>query len=160
MKERLIIRTLKHNHIPYDIVLHSKTFSSVKTAEVTHTKGKEFAKPIMINVDGKIVMTVLPANYTLDLKRIKESLGAETVYLASEDEFSPIFKDSVIGAMPPFGNLYGLKVLMDRDMMDDNEITFNACSHQEAIRMKFADYKRLVHPRFANIHRTPITIKK
>lgn len=153
MKERLIIKTLKQNHIPYDIVVHSQTFSSMKTAEATQTKGIEFAKPIMINVDGEMVMAVLPANYTLDLKRIKESMGAETVYLASEDEFSPLFKDSVIGAMPPFGNLYGMNVLMDKDMMNDNEIVFNACSHKEAIRMKFTDYKRLVHPRFVNIHR-------
>lgn len=153
MKERKIIRALKQNHIPYDIVVHSQTFSSMKTAQATHTKGKEFAKPIMVNVDGKMMMAVLPANYSLDLKRIKESMGAKTVELATEAEFSPIFSDSVIGAMPPMGNLYGMEVIMDKDMIDDDEICFNACNHQEIIRMKFSDYRRMVHPRFENIHK-------
>lgn len=155
MKERLIIHALKQNHIPYELVIHSQTFSSMKTAQATHTKGIEFAKPIMINVDGEMVMAVLPANYTLDLKKIKESMGAKNVYLATEAEFSPIFSDSVIGAMPAMGNLYGLNVIMDKDMMDDTNIAFNACNHQEIIKMKFSDYKKMVHPRFTNIHRSP-----
>lgn len=154
MKERLVINRLKQNHIPFEIIPHSETFSSMKTAQVTHTKGMEFAKPIMINVDGKMVMAVLPASYTLDLKKIKEAMGASSVYLASERDFTPMFSDSDRGAMPPMGNLYGMEVLMDMDMMDDENIVFNACNHQEALRMSFSDYKRVVHPRFCNIHVT------
>lgn len=152
MKERRVIQALEQNHMEYDLILHSETFTSMRTAQATHTKGLEFAKPMMVNVDGKMIMAVLPANYRIDLKRIKEAMGAESVSLAAEEEFRHIFSDSAIGAMPPMGNLYGMEVLMDKDMMEDDSITFNACNHQEIIRMKFSDYKKMVHPRFVNIH--------
>lgn len=155
MEGRRVINALKQNNIPYDIITHTETFSSMKTAEATHVKGKEFAKPIMINVDGNMMMAVLPAYYSLDLKKIKEVMGAKKVTLASEEEFSPRFRDSVTGAMPPMGNLYGMNVLMDKEMMDDTYICFNACNHNEVIKMKFTDYRRMVHPRFNNIHKKP-----
>lgn len=153
MKERVILHALKQNHVPYDIVLHSQTFTSMQTAQATHTKGMEFAKTLMVNVDGKMVMAILPANYRLDFKRMKEALGAKDITLATEDQFTPMFMDSDIGAMPAMGNFYGMEVVMDKDMMKDEYITFNACNHQEAIRMKFSDYNKMVHPKFKNIHR-------
>ncbi len=152
MNDRLVIKALKQNHIPYDILLHSQTFSSTETAQETHTKGKEFAKTIMVKVDDKMMMAVLPANYDLDLRLLTEVMNAKKVSLASEQEFSPMFKDSKIGAMPPMGNLYGMEVIMDNEMKDDNEISFNACNHEEIIRMKFSDYENMVHPMFKNIH--------
>lgn len=153
MNERKVIQTLEQNHIDYDIILHTETFTSMRTAQATHTKGIEFAKPMMINVDGKMIMAVLPANYRVDVKRIKEIMGAKKATIATEEEFRYLFKDSAIGAMPPMGNLYGMDVIMDKDMSNDTNIAFNACNHQEIIRMKFSDYKKVVHPRFANIHK-------
>lgn len=155
MKERRVERALKQNHIPYDIILHSQAYTSLQTAQAAHVKGKEFAKTIMVNVDGKMLMVVLPASYRIDLKRIKEAYGAKDVSIAHEEEFAYLFSDSSIGAMPPMGNLYGIDVAMDEEMKEDVFIAFNACNHEELIQMKFRDYKRMVHPRFLNLHKMP-----
>lgn len=155
MKERLVERALKQNHIPYDIILHSQSYTSMQTAQAAHIKGKEFAKTIMVNVDGRMIMAVLPAYYRVDLKRVKEAYGAKDVSIASEEEFAYLFKDSSIGAMPPMGNLYGMEVAMDEEMKEDLYIAFNACNHEEIFKMKFKDYKKMTHPRFLNLHKMP-----
>lgn len=153
MNERRVINALDQNSIHYDRILHSQTFSSMRTAQATHIKAIEFAKPVIINVDGKTVMAVLPASYRLSLKKVKESMGAQSVEILCEEELRNLFPDSSIGAMPPMGNLYGMDVIMDQDMEKDENISFNCCNHEEVFKIKFADYKRMVHPRFVNIHK-------
>jgi Ala-tRNA(Pro) deacylase len=98
----------------------------------------------MIKVDGGIKMAVLPATYKVDLGRLKEAVGASTVALAAEAEFKELFPDCETGAMPPFGNLYGLPVLVAQSLTDNEEIAFNAGNHTEVVKLAFADYERLV----------------
>jgi Ala-tRNA(Pro) deacylase len=48
--------------------------------------------------------------------------------------------------MPPFGHLYGLPVMVEEELADDDEIMFNACTHTKSIKMKFKDFRRLAKP--------------
>ena len=66
--------------------------------------------------------------------------------LATETEFRDRFPDCETGAMPPFGNLYGMDVFADETLTLDKEIAFNAGSHRELLRMSFADFRDLVKP--------------
>jgi Ala-tRNA(Pro) deacylase len=66
--------------------------------------------------------------------------------LATEPEFMQMFPDCEIGAMPPFGNLFGMKVYVSEALAEDDEIAFNAGYLTELVRMKYADFERLVKP--------------
>ena len=136
----------KHN-IKYTIIKHSSAYTAQEIAASAHVSGKELAKTVMIKIDGKMAMAVLPASYKISFDDLKEVLGVEKVRLAYEQEFMDKFPDCEVGAMPPFGNLYGMEVYVADSLTDDEEIAFNACSHTELIRMKYKDFEELVKPK-------------
>lgn len=142
---------LDKNDIRYVLISHSRAFTAAATAAITHTPGKEIAKTVVVKVNGKLAMAVVPGSRHLDLKALEDELGARDVTLVSEDEFQNVFPDCELGAMPPFGTLYGLNVYVDAKLEDDPEIAFNAGSHRELMRMQYADYERLEHPRVMRI---------
>ncbi len=137
---------LDRNQIKYLVISHSVAYTAQGIAALTHIKGKELAKTVMVMVDGRLVMTVVPASFRVDLHRLKKYLGAKTVELATEQEFRGRFPDCETGSMPPFGNLYGMDVFADENLAEDNEIAFNAGTHRELVRMSFDDFERLAKP--------------
>lgn len=146
------IRTFLNEHkINYELIYHPRVYTAQETAARTHTKGKEFAKTVILLVDGKYCMMVLPAIYSLDLIKVRKALKAKRVNLASEEEMESICPDCEVGAMPPFGPLYELPVYIDRHLTEDQMITFNAGSHEHAIRMFYKDFEKLVKPQIVDI---------
>ncbi len=137
---------LDRNRIQYLVISHSVAYTAQGIAALTHIPGKELAKTVMVMVDGKLAMAVVPASFRVDLNRLKKYLGADSVELANEYEFRDRFPDCETGSMPPFGNLYGMDVFVDQILAEDDEIAFNAGSHRELVRMKFADFRDLVKP--------------
>lgn len=143
---------LDDNDVPYVTIAHSLAYTSSDIAAMTHIKGRFLAKTVIVKVDGEMAMAVLPSHYHVDLDRLQESIGADSVELAGEDEFKDRFPGCEIGAMPPFGNLYGMDVLIDSDLAQDEEIAFNAGTHTELVRLAFEDFDRLVEPRRIDFH--------
>jgi Ala-tRNA(Pro) deacylase len=137
---------LDMNQTKYTVVSHSKAYTAQGIAAVTHISGKELAKTVILKLDGMLGMAVLPASYQVNLTALKKAIGVNTAELASEREFKQYFPDCETGAMPPFGNLYGIPVYVDETLLEDEEIAFNAGSHYELIRMKYRDFERLVQP--------------
>ncbi|MDZ7374459.1 MAG: YbaK/EbsC family protein [candidate division KSB1 bacterium] len=137
---------LDEEGVKYVSIKHSRAYTAQEIAAAMHVPGQELAKTVLVKLDGKMAMIVLPASYTVDLEALRKCTGASQAELAREEEFRELFPDCELGAMPPFGNLYGLPVYVDESITQDKEIVFNACSHTEAIRMAYADYERLVHP--------------
>ncbi len=137
---------LDEHNIKYLVISHSVAYTAQGIAALTHIPGKELAKTVMVMVDGRLAMAVVPASSRVDLSRLKRYLGIETVELASETEFRDRFPDCETGAMPPFGNLYGMDVFADESLALDKEIFFNAGSHRELVRMKYSDFRDLVKP--------------
>jgi Ala-tRNA(Pro) deacylase len=134
------------NRIQYLVISHSVAYTAQGIAALTHTPGKELAKTVMVMIDGRLAMAVVPASSRVDLYRLKKYLAADSVELASELEFRDRFPDCETGSMPPFGNLYNMDVFVDQSLAEDKEIAFNAGSHRELVRMKFADFRDLVKP--------------
>src|SRR5438045_9524140 len=104
------------------------------------------AKTVIVRLDGKTAMAVLPAHRKIVLQDLRDVTGADQVRFATEDEFKSLFPDCEIGAMPPFGNLYGMEVYVAPSLTEDKEIAFNAGSHTELLRMPYEDFARLVKP--------------
>jgi len=138
---------LDDNQVKYVTITHSQAYAAHEIAASAHIPAKEVAKTVMLKIDGKLTMAVLPASHKVDLDHLKDSLGVGKVVLASEHEFKDTFPGCSLGAMPPFGNLYGLDVLVAERLTQDTEIAFNAGSHTELVRMQYADYEKLVKPR-------------
>jgi Ala-tRNA(Pro) deacylase len=132
--------------VKYVAVQHSPAFSAQEVAALVHVPGKEMAKTVIVNVKGELAMAVLPANYHIDFHRLMDSLRTSDMYLATEEEFQNRFPDCELGAMPPFGNLYGMKTYVSCSLAEDEQITFEAGNHSEVITLDWADFKRLVSP--------------
>jgi Ala-tRNA(Pro) deacylase len=141
---------LDENKVKYITINHSSAFTSQEIAATAHIPGKELAKSVIIKIDGKMAMAVLPASFKVSFNQLKKVLGADEVRLAYEQEFMDKFHDCEVGAMPPFGNLYGLDVYVAESLSEDEEIAFNACSHTELIRMNLKDFMNLVKPKVLN----------
>jgi len=140
----------KHN-VKYVVITHSPAFTAQGVAGIAHISGKEIAKTVMVKLDGKLVMVVVPAMLHVDLALLKKATNAGTAAVAAEDEFRLRFPECETGAMPPFGNLFGMTVFADESLTKDKEIAFNAGSHRELIRMSWDDYRTLVDPKIAQI---------
>lgn len=140
---------LESHNINYESISHSQAFTAQEIAATAHIPGKALAKTVMVKLDGKMAMAVLPASYRADFRLLKEAAGARSVELASEDEFRGMFPECEIGAMPPFGNLYGLEVLVAESLAEEEVIAFNAGSHTELIRLSYKDFEAHVKPKVA-----------
>jgi len=138
---------LDTNNVKYVILSHSKAYTAHEIAASAHIPAKELAKIVMVKVDGKMVMTVLPSSHRIDLVQLKDALKAKTVELATENEFKDMFPGCSLGAMPPFGNLYGVDVLVAQRLTEDKEIAFNAGTHTELIKLAYKDFEKLVKPK-------------
>jgi Ala-tRNA(Pro) deacylase len=147
VREKELKKFLDENKIRYVTVTHSTAYTAQEVAALTHTKGKDFAKTVMVMLDGTLAMAVVPASHQVDLIRLKEGTRANTVALANESEFRARFPGCETGAMPPFGNLFDMAVFIDESLTKDVEIAFNAGSHNELIRLLYEDLERLVKPK-------------
>jgi Ala-tRNA(Pro) deacylase len=142
---------LDSQQVKYVTISHSPAYTAQEVAASAHVRGKELAKTVMVTLDGAIAMVVLPASRKVGFDLLREASGAENVQLASERAFSDVFPGCEVGAMPPFGNLYGMNVYASKLLEQDEEIVFNAGSHTELIRLAYRDFVRLVNPKVAKL---------
>ena len=126
---------------------HATAYTAQEIASTAHISGKHFAKTVIVKLDGKLGMVVVPAHRKVVLEDVREMTGCERVNFATEEEFKQMFPDCEPGAMPPFGNLYDMEVFVAPELTEDDEFAFNAGTHTEVIRMGYRDFERLVHPR-------------
>jgi Ala-tRNA(Pro) deacylase len=138
---------LDREKIKYVSIVHSTAYTAQEVAASAHITGKELAKVVIVELDSRMAMAVLPANRKIVLQDLREVTGSEEVKFAPEEEFKKRFPDCETGAMPPFGNLYGMDVYLAEELMHHDEIAFNAGSHTEVIKMAYKDFDRLVCPR-------------
>ncbi len=145
------VKTLKEfldsNNVKYVTISHSCAYTAQEIAASAHIPGQELAKTVMVKIDGRMNMAVVPASCKVDLEHLKEVAGANRVRLAGEEEFKDLFPGCEVGAMPPFGNLYDMEVFVAKSLAEDEDIAFNAGTHTELIKLVYKDFERLVEPK-------------
>lgn len=149
---------LDRERVHYDVLPHPESYRASAIAQILHAPEKEMAKVVIVKVDERFVMMVLPASWNVDLYRLREVFVTNHVRLATEGELKGLFPDCEVGAMPPFGILYGLPVYVDRSLTEDEQIIFEAGTHSEAIRMRYWDFAALVFPVVTEFHRAPSAV--
>jgi Ala-tRNA(Pro) deacylase len=138
---------LDSHKVKYVSMTHSPAFTSQEIAAAAHVSGKQLAKTVIIKVDGRLAMVVLPANDQVDFAKLRDATGTSGVDLASESEFKDRFSGCEVGAMPPFGNLYDMSVYISSHLAHQDHILFNAGSHSELMQLAYGDFERLVKPK-------------
>lgn len=138
---------LDRNQVKYISIKHSPAFTAQEIAASAHIPGQEVAKTVVVKLDGELALVVLPAPEMVRMEHLKAETGAQRVELASEEEFRDRFPDCEVGAMPPFGNLYGMDTYVEKSLTGDEEIAFNGGTHTELVKMAFSDYRSLTQPK-------------
>lgn len=137
---------LREHQVPFQLQHHAQAFSAQKVAESEHIPSKTVAKTVMALADNHMVALVLPASSRVDLNQVQAALGAKESRLAHEKEFANTFPDCEVGTMPPFGNLYGIPVYVDKHLIEQETIVFPVGTSTDTMSLKYADFERLVHP--------------
>ena len=140
-----LIDCLNENKVAYEILHHPEAVTAQRIAQAEHVKGRHHAKVVMVKSGDQHLMMVLPADHQIDLEKVENAIG-NAVSLDKEQEFKSLFPDCAIGAMPPFGNLYGLPTYVDNSLAEQDYIVFEAGTHTDAIKMSYRDYEKIVKP--------------
>lgn len=139
----------------YERIEHHADYTAEEAAADTHTPGGEFAKTVILRVGAGYAMAVLPADHHVDLKALRTALGEKDVELASEGEIEKLAPDCEVGAVPPFGRLYGVPIYLSPALSRRARVTFNAGTHTDAIRMSYSDFERFAGGRVLDFSRPP-----
>lgn len=142
---------LDSHQIKYMVITHSQAYTSLEIAAMANIPGKEVAKTVMVNADGKMMMVVVPASHMVDFKLLHIFTGAAKIELAGEYQFRNLFPACEVGAMPPFGNLYDIDVAVSDSLAEDEMIAFNAGTHKELVKMTYRDFVQLVKPKIGKL---------
>ncbi|MDH3634439.1 MAG: YbaK/EbsC family protein [Gammaproteobacteria bacterium] len=146
MPAQILKQKLDDNKIKYISINHSPAYTARETAASTFIPRREFAKTIIVDLDGEKVMAVVSASRHVDIAALRSLAGANMARLATEDEFRSLFPDCEVGAMPPFGSLYDVRVFVDEMVTEVDDLCFNAGSHEQILRMDCGDYLKLEQP--------------
>ncbi len=146
---------LQRNQARYSLLSHPTAYTAQEEAHAAHVPGFEWAKTVVCLADDQPILAVLPAPFAVDLNRLQRTAQAHSIRLANESEFAPLYRDCELGAMPPFGPLYGQRVFVDKRLTTDPEVSFSAGSHHDAIRMPYQEFERLVQPTVAEFASGP-----
>jgi Ala-tRNA(Pro) deacylase len=141
-----LIDCLAGNKVSYEVLHHPEAVTAQRIAQAEHVKGRHHAKVVMVKSGDQHLMMVLPADHQIDLEKVEKAIG-KAVSLDNEQEFMTLFSDCAIGAMPPFGNLYGLPTYVEQSLAEQDYIVFEAGTHTDAIKMSYRDYEKIVKPK-------------
>jgi Ala-tRNA(Pro) deacylase len=139
--------------VRYNLSYHPAAYTAQDLAAVEHVPGRSVIKPVVVEVDGKFVLCALPAPYKVDLGELKRQLDCQEVKLADENALANLFPECQLGAEPPIGRMFGIPTLIDESLLQDDRVTFQAGSHDAAVTMSLADYRRLAQAEIAHFGR-------
>jgi len=130
---------------------HRVAFTSQEVAQSAHVPGREMVKSVILKTDDQqLIMAVLSAKDAANLDILRDEIGCRALRLASESEFNESFPTCTTGAMPPFGNIFNVPTYCDTNLTENDEIEFNGGGHDQTIRMRFDDYRRLANPKMVH----------
>lgn len=146
---------LKDLHIPFDVLAHVRTASSVQTARAAEVPPHRVAKAVVLEDELGYLMVVLPADRHVQMSVLRDRLGRK-VNLASERALMQMFGDCALGAIPALGQAYGVETIIDDEIMEQPEIFIEGGSHEELIQLSRHHFMQLFqnapHMHFASVH--------
>jgi Ala-tRNA(Pro) deacylase len=146
---------LTNQGIAYDLLPHSPTQSSMRTAQASHVPGSCLAKAVVVKQGRGYLLAVIPASRHLRLDDLSGLLNCE-LELATEQEIETAFPDCARGAVPPIGAAYGLGMIVDDSIGGQPEIYFEGGDHETLVHLSGPEFARLTagtpHGQFSHHH--------
>jgi Ala-tRNA(Pro) deacylase len=139
--------------VSYQWLLHDRALMAQKLAQEEHVSGKRVIKPVLVRADNAFVLCALPASYYIDMDRLGRELGAREARIVDEKELQNVFPECELGAEPPMGWLFGVPTVMDDSLCRQEEVVFQAGTHEEAVSMSLSDYMKVARPKIAHFAR-------
>ncbi len=137
---------LDAHQIRYAHTTHSPAYTAEEVAKAEHMPPHRMAKTVICQDSDGYLMVVVPADSYVDMERLRTAIGATGLFVAEERDLYLLFTGTELGAMPPLGTLFGLRVYLDRKVAEQEFIAFNAGTHRDVIHMRVSDFRRLVRP--------------
>lgn len=134
---------LAQKNIAYDIVEHPRTGSSTQTAQTAHVSGKRLAKAVVLEDDEGFLLAVVPSSHHVELGMLGKQMQRR-LRLASEAQLPSMFGDCELGAVPPVGDPYGLKTVIEEDLAEQSDVYFEAGDHEKLIHVTHDEFQRLM----------------
>ena len=147
---RKIIDALEKEKMEHEVMEHKAVYTSQEAADVRGTTLEQGCKALVCKIEKGFVQIVLSAAKELDLRKAKKELDVQFAELADAEDVKKISGVS-IGAVPPFGNLFGLKVYVDKSVLDNKEVAFNAGLHTKSIKMKASDLVKVTGAKIVSV---------
>lgn len=134
---------LESRQASYRMIDHPHTGSSLRTAQSAHIPGNQLAKAILLGDDDSYLLVVIPATHRLDLDRLNQMLGRSLVMIG-EPEITSTFSDCETGAIPVFGQAYGVDTVIDSGLIHEPQVYFDSGDHQHLVSMPGDDFRQLM----------------
>jgi len=150
-----IVSDLQGKHIDFEPYEHKEVRTSEEAAAIRNTPLHEGAKTLVMYADDKPVMVVVAGDRKLDMKAFKVLYRVKDLRMATPAEVEAV-TGVTIGAVPPFGHLFGIPLYMDASLRDNTHVSFNAGLRTRSIRMKAMEYETLAKPTVGEYTKTPI----
>jgi Ala-tRNA(Pro) deacylase len=141
--------------VSFEVITHPEVYTAQERAAACRITGRRLAKVVVVRDGDWFGLAVVPAAAHLDLDHLRELTGRPQLALAREKDFAPLFPDCDPGAMPPFGQLYGMSAFLDTSLADEPELLFEGGTHREEIRMPMREYLRVEEPAIASVAARP-----
>jgi Ala-tRNA(Pro) deacylase len=134
--------------VPYEGFTYKEPWeaTSAEIAEGLGIPKEEMAEVVILKANGRFVMAVLPVDWRIDPEKLKEMLRVKEIRPATAREVERLFPDYDPDAIPPFGNLCRLRTCLDIALLENESIAFQVGSRRQILRIKLADFARLVCP--------------
>ena len=145
MPNLLLVDYLQRSRAQYNVFEVPRAYTAEETARLARLPLRRFAKAVMVRIDSELIMVVMPAHFRLVPLALREELGAKRVELATEREFQRRFPRCDLGAIPPFGHLFGLRALLVNAFEEFGDVFCKTGAHGEILRMPFFEFQRLAH---------------
>ena len=134
---------LSKKKVKYKVIKHDLAYTAQEIAAAEHIPGRKVTKTVIVKADGEPKVLVLAAPCMVDFTKLKKVLSCKKVELAQEEEIAKIFPDCEIGAIPPFADLINVPIYIDEQLSENEEVSANACSHTEAVLLKYKDFEEI-----------------
>jgi len=135
---------LEQQQVPYELVSHRHTATSLRSAGTAHVDPTRLAKAVLLEQDlehSHFVVAVVPASHRLQLGEAGRQLGRK-VHLATEEDAATLFEDCETGAIPALGPAYGLDTIVEDSLLAHSQVYFEAGDHEHLVRMTTTDFMR------------------
>lgn len=138
--------------VDHELVEHEERFTATAEAQASGVEPGDAAKDLILRGGDSYTLAVIPASERLDLSKVRELLEAGgSLRLATEEEIGRDFEPFEVGAIPPFGSLHEIPQLVDRRLLEHDQVLCSAGDHAHGVLVDPNEMVRISDARLGDL---------